>query len=251
MIHKIKIDTDEKLLEKKMFEKIKSESITNLSDDKNCIKVKDSENLTDKAISVISTEKTNNQNIGYADAYTIFESILKTNEYHIFNSINFIPETIIKWLYDMCPYTFGNSIDEPPYDENQLCKYAGCLFTLINNYNFNSEDIKNNTEIKSKIINNIMEDIKNEKIKNLINNFKNKPEQKYEMVNHPTHYNNYDKEVIEMMIDIWGKDETAIFCKLNAFKYRMRMGTKPDNDIEQDINKEKWYLEKFNQLKNS
>jgi hypothetical protein len=51
-----------------------------------------------------------------------------------------------------------------------------------------------------------------------------------------------------MMIDIWGKEQTAIFCKLNAFKYRMRMGTKPDNDISQDLNKEKWYLKKYHEL---
>ena len=71
----------------------------------------------------------------------------------------------------------------------------------------------------------------------------------YEEVNHPQHYNNYDKEVIDMMLDIWGPKETAIFCKLNAFKYRMRMGTKPDNDISQDLNKEKWYLNKYHELK--
>ena len=71
----------------------------------------------------------------------------------------------------------------------------------------------------------------------------------YEHVNHPQHYNNYDKEVIDMMLDIWGPKETAIFCKLNAFKYRMRMGTKPDNDISQDLKKEKWYLNKYHELK--
>lgn len=70
----------------------------------------------------------------------------------------------------------------------------------------------------------------------------------YEHVNHPSHYNNYDKEVIDMMINIWGKEQTAIFCKLNAFKYRMRMGTKPENDILQDLKKEKWYLAKYNEL---
>lgn len=71
----------------------------------------------------------------------------------------------------------------------------------------------------------------------------------YEHVNHPQHYNNYDKEVIDMMLDIWGPKETAIFCKLNAFKYRMRMGTKPDNDLSQDLKKEKWYLNKYHELK--
>ena len=79
--------------------------------------------------------------------------------------------------------------------------------------------------------------------KNIIDN---KP---YEMVNHPDHYNNYDKEVIDMIEAIWGTEKAAIWCEITAFKYRMRMGTKPDNDIAQDIKKEKWYLNKFKELK--
>lgn len=71
----------------------------------------------------------------------------------------------------------------------------------------------------------------------------------YEMVNHPDHYNNYDKEVIDMIEAIWGTEKAAIWCEITAFKYRMRMGTKPDNDITQDIKKEKWYLNKFKELK--
>lgn len=71
----------------------------------------------------------------------------------------------------------------------------------------------------------------------------------YEHVNHPQHYNNYSKEVIDMMIDIYGIQNTITFCEMNAFKYRMRMGTKPDNDIQQDLNKEKWYLNKAHELK--
>lgn len=72
---------------------------------------------------------------------------------------------------------------------------------------------------------------------------KNVDEVKYENVNHPNHYNNYDVEVIEMMERIWGVEKTAIFCELNAFKYRMRMGTKPTSPIEEDFDKERWYLE--------
>lgn len=70
----------------------------------------------------------------------------------------------------------------------------------------------------------------------------------YEEVNHPQHYNNYDVEVIDMMERIFGKEETAIFCKLNAFKYRMRAGTKPNQSAEKDLNKEQWYLNKKKEL---
>lgn len=70
----------------------------------------------------------------------------------------------------------------------------------------------------------------------------------YEMVNHPNHYNTYEMEVIDMMERIWGKKSTALWCEMTAFKYRMRMGTKPDNSIEQDLKKEKWYLDKYKEL---
>ena len=71
----------------------------------------------------------------------------------------------------------------------------------------------------------------------------------YEMVNSPSHYNNYSMEVIDMMIELWGIDRTIAFCEMNAFKYRMRVGTKPENSVEQDLKKEKWYLDKANELK--
>ena len=66
----------------------------------------------------------------------------------------------------------------------------------------------------------------------------------YEHVNHPSHYNNYSFEVIDMFEKIYGKEATALWCEMTALKYRMRMGTKPDNDLKQDIEKEKWYLNK-------
>jgi len=66
----------------------------------------------------------------------------------------------------------------------------------------------------------------------------------YEMVNHPPHYNKYDIEVVEMMRRIWGTEATKLWCKMTAFKYRMRLGEKPENPIEQDLKKEDWYLKK-------
>ena len=70
----------------------------------------------------------------------------------------------------------------------------------------------------------------------------------YEYVNHPQHYNNYDMEVIEMMEKIFGRQATKSFCLLNAFKYRMRAGTKPNIPAEQDLAKEQWYLNKAKEL---
>lgn len=70
----------------------------------------------------------------------------------------------------------------------------------------------------------------------------------YEMVNHPKHYNSYDVEVVDMMRRIWGSEKTAIWCELNAFKYRMRMGLKPGSSLVEDLAKEQWYLNKANEI---
>lgn len=72
---------------------------------------------------------------------------------------------------------------------------------------------------------------------------------RYEQVNHPNHYNQYSIEVIDMMIAIFGEEKTADWCEMTAYKYRMRMGTKPDNSIDQDLAKEKWYLNKAKELR--
>ena len=71
----------------------------------------------------------------------------------------------------------------------------------------------------------------------------------YEEINHPNHYNVYDMEVVEMMERIFGIQETMSWCKLNAFKYRMRAGEKPTSTVEKDLKKEKWCLNKYHELK--
>lgn len=51
-----------------------------------------------------------------------------------------------------------------------------------------------------------------------------------------------------MMVDIWGIEKTIAFCEMNAFKYKMRMGDKPNQPLEQDIKKAEWYLNKAKEL---
>ena len=53
-----------------------------------------------------------------------------------------------------------------------------------------------------------------------------------------------------MMVDIWGKEAVATHCEITAFKYRMRLGLKPDQPIDRDIEKAKWYEAKAKELKN-
>jgi hypothetical protein len=63
------------------------------------------------------------------------------------------------------------------------------------------------------------------------------------------YYNNYYVEVIDMMERVYGPEKTATFCELNAFKYRLRMGTKEGNPVEVDLAKEQWYLNKAKELR--
>lgn len=70
----------------------------------------------------------------------------------------------------------------------------------------------------------------------------------YDNIN-PNHYKQSGKEVIEMMIDIWGSENVAKYCEMNAFKYRMRVGLKPNQPIQQEIDKALWYENKAKELK--
>lgn len=73
----------------------------------------------------------------------------------------------------------------------------------------------------------------------------------YEYVNHPKHYNTGGVEVIDMMQRIWGDEATIIFCHMNAFKYRMRMGDKPSQSLEQEMEKVRWYTNKAIEIINN
>jgi hypothetical protein len=65
----------------------------------------------------------------------------------------------------------------------------------------------------------------------------------------PEHYRKGSREVWQMMVDIWGVDAFKLFCEMNAFKYRMRLGSKPNESVDQDLEKAKWYEAKINELK--
>lgn len=70
----------------------------------------------------------------------------------------------------------------------------------------------------------------------------------YDNIN-PNHYKQGSKEVIEMMELIWGKEALISYCEMNAFKYRMRIGNKPNQPIEQELEKAKWYEEKAKKVR--
>jgi len=69
----------------------------------------------------------------------------------------------------------------------------------------------------------------------------------YDNIN-PDHYKQGDKEVWQMMIACFGEEAYINFCRLNAFKYRMRAGKKPTSDASEDIKKAEWYEKKMDEL---
>lgn len=70
-----------------------------------------------------------------------------------------------------------------------------------------------------------------------------------DMVNNPSHYQSMvgglNIDCITAMRAAFGDYETAVFCKLNAFKYIFRSSSKGGNT---DIQKAQWYLNKFLEL---
>lgn len=111
----------------------------------------------------------------------------------------------------------------------------------IKEFEENLEEIENRCGERNK---RYLNDL-NKSVEDLIN----KKDKKYEMVNHPSHYNNSSIETIEKMIRIWGKEQTAIWCEMTAFKYRERIGSKPDNSLEQEMGKIRWYESKAQELR--
>ena len=125
---------------------------------------------------------------------------------------------------------------------------------LIYLENYLSNNIKKSTHLSTS-----SEDSKPitfQEIDSIPKSFDNTPEEKinnkgeqYEFVNHPSHYNEWSMEVIDMMEKIYGIKNTIMWCEMTAYKYAMRMGFKPTDDIQQEIDKRNWYLNKAKELK--
>lgn len=73
--------------------------------------------------------------------------------------------------------------------------------------------------------------------------------EEYNFIN-PNHYKQMSKETYEMMIDIWGEEAFIKHCEMCAFKYRMRLGSKPGQPIDRDLEKAQWYENKAKELSN-
>lgn len=62
-----------------------------------------------------------------------------------------------------------------------------------------------------------------------------------DMVNHPSHYNQGKREVIEEMRILFGDIAVKYFCNLSAYKYIRRADYKGNK--EQDLAKAEWYMD--------
>lgn len=62
------------------------------------------------------------------------------------------------------------------------------------------------------------------------------------------HYTDQRINVIRMLESIWGTEAVMLFCEMNAFKYRMRVGKK--DDPKQELIKTNWYERMAAYLKN-
>lgn len=68
-----------------------------------------------------------------------------------------------------------------------------------------------------------------------------------DMVNHPQHYTQAEKETIDEMVILFGYEATINFCVLNAYKYKVRAPFK--GKMEEDLKKADWYINEASALK--
>lgn len=156
----------------------------------------------------------------------------------------------------------GNSVICEPYDKNFVTNFDGNISK--------SKEEKESLRIAQNMLNEtdmkIMQEINEDKLirqkefiqkftENLQNREKNekmseeKIIEKVDVVNHPKHYNSdVFPQVIDMMLLTFNRADVLSFCKLNAFKYRMRCGLKDPNRIVEDIEKAIWYETKYREL---
>lgn len=67
-----------------------------------------------------------------------------------------------------------------------------------------------------------------------------------DMVNHPSHYNQFKREVIDEMRLMFGNSAVADFCRLSAYKYMRRADYKGKK--EEDLAKAEWYMDYLDKM---
>lgn len=65
--------------------------------------------------------------------------------------------------------------------------------------------------------------------------------EQYDEKGNAKHYDSDRINGIVMMERIWGTKAVMLWCEITAFKYRMRIGRKEGQPVEQDLLKTSWY----------
>jgi hypothetical protein len=68
-------------------------------------------------------------------------------------------------------------------------------------------------------------------------------QEQYDEKGNGSHYNSERIPGIVAMERIWGTKAMMIFCEMNEFKYRQRLGKKEDQALQQELKKANWYNE--------
>lgn len=93
---------------------------------------------------------------------------------------------------------------------------------------------------------NDMMELENEKIAGQPDGHEGEPI--YETMNQPKHYDFFDTKVITIIEKTLSWEEYMGFLKGNALKYRLRLGSKPNVPIYQDLKKAKWYESEYQRI---
>ena len=138
------------------------------------------------------------------------------------------------------------NINDTPIDSINSENLYEVFNNLINWDSLNESDYLRMKDIYQSLVpdgKDIEEEIKPENTKQVYTDLE--PKNDYDFIN-PNHYKKGSKEVYEMMIDVFGIEAYKKFCEMNAFKYRMRLGNKPGEDVQRELDKIKWYEDKMN-----
>ncbi len=168
----------------------------------------------------------------------IMKEITKEEKFEVGDKVNFSPTN------NYCRFTGGHSYLGKITSTDGSEHYPIIIKFKHSIYVFTREGrISSNFPIELKIIE--KHNIASQPVK-IVEEDTNQKE--YDHVAAP-HYRQSPIETIDIFEKVYGAEKTADWCEITALKYRLRLGHKPTSPIEDDLKKEKWYLDKAIELR--
>lgn len=130
------------------------------------------------------------------------------------------------------------------YDKFHKGQELKCIEECSDNINRFTDGINSHYLLKERYVVLEKEEKKIEDPSLLINEEFDEPK---EMVDHPSHYNQGKREVIEEMRILFGDDAVESFCRLNAYKYMRRAEFKGNK--KEDLDKAEWYMDYIEKMR--